>query len=655
MAAGKLFLAIYFLVFLSPATLLASHGTCVSPPTIIRKSEWGSMKEGEFWNDRPYDPYSQGVMEEPIAITIHHTAIPLGTNPPDPEQDRKKVLDIQHFHVGKGWGDIGYHFLIGSDGQIYEGRPLGYTGTHAPPNYGNIGVNIIGDFHTQEYPSNLQLDALVQLISWLCDQFDIDPTARITIFGQSNLAVCGHRDWGPTACPGDRLYALIPALREQIRARLLSGPPYDSRISARQFLPRTLLAGCQYDLTFTVRNTGFVPWSWLNEVKLEALSHEIATVAEPALKDQETITPLSNRTWEIHLTAPGEPGTARVALGMSESGRRFGPELAWDVSLLAPENFISTWLTAGPFDADTPEKAYAKDFFLGEPLDELDVMDPASESAHDYQVTGEYANGEENNRGEDGERSRDSGRYYRGTESFRMSLQRYKGGDLVIRKTVNASYRDQKAEVCVGGRRLSIWEMRGQEIFRRWKQIDLLIPAYRVSRKKSVDVTLKVLGTKQWGCNSFRYVLLDKCEPLTAPKPGDKGWKPWISNSGVTDLSSVFPGTERGAVYLAVYVKSPYTKWVQLRTGFPGRLKAWFNGNQILSSLGGKPSFPDTEQADVLIKEGWNRLLVKVILEPAMRQLYVRLCDKDGAPLTGLTYRIEPSDKSTCTWVAANH
>lgn len=148
-------LVCFSLFFFSIA--LASPVLRVPEPPIVSKNIWGSMCEGDFWQDHPYDPYSQGIMGDPVAITIHHTYRPLGTNPPDPAQDRQKLIEIQRFHVGKGWGDIGYHFLIGSDGTIYEGRPLGYTGTHAPPNYGNIGVNVIGDFHEAEYPSNAQL------------------------------------------------------------------------------------------------------------------------------------------------------------------------------------------------------------------------------------------------------------------------------------------------------------------------------------------------------------------------------------------------------------------------------------------------------------------------------------------------------------------
>ncbi len=41
------------------------------------------------------------------------------------------VQDIQKFHMNtKGWVDIGYNFLVGGDGYIYEGRGWNYIGSH---------------------------------------------------------------------------------------------------------------------------------------------------------------------------------------------------------------------------------------------------------------------------------------------------------------------------------------------------------------------------------------------------------------------------------------------------------------------------------------------------------------------------------------------
>jgi hypothetical protein len=55
-----------------------------------------------------------------VQITIHHE----GTRLEDTADARRKIRNIQIWGMGKdrNWTDIPYHFLIGRDGTIYEGR-----------------------------------------------------------------------------------------------------------------------------------------------------------------------------------------------------------------------------------------------------------------------------------------------------------------------------------------------------------------------------------------------------------------------------------------------------------------------------------------------------------------------------------------------------
>jgi hypothetical protein len=85
-------------------------------------------------------------------ITIHHT------NKTD-SGGYDTVRDLQKKHrdedgiEGAGLAaDIGYHFIIGKDGKIYEGRPLGIKGSHVVGfNGGNIGIVLAGDFHPADF------------------------------------------------------------------------------------------------------------------------------------------------------------------------------------------------------------------------------------------------------------------------------------------------------------------------------------------------------------------------------------------------------------------------------------------------------------------------------------------------------------------------
>lgn len=46
---------------------------------------------------------------------------------------------------GRGWSDIGYHYLIDRDGTVLEGRPIERTGAHARGhNTGSVGISLWG-------------------------------------------------------------------------------------------------------------------------------------------------------------------------------------------------------------------------------------------------------------------------------------------------------------------------------------------------------------------------------------------------------------------------------------------------------------------------------------------------------------------------------
>jgi hypothetical protein len=135
-------------------------------------------------------------------VTIHHTETPS-------ENAERQVRAIQNYHKDtKRWCDIGYHFLIGVDGTIYEGCPLAKRGTHvANQNTGNIGISFVGCFHPgcrwePTRPPEAAIAAAGRLVGAL---------SRIYGFPLNRVAVKAHRDQpgASTDCPGDYLYARI--------------------------------------------------------------------------------------------------------------------------------------------------------------------------------------------------------------------------------------------------------------------------------------------------------------------------------------------------------------------------------------------------------------------------------------------------------------
>lgn len=106
------------------------------------------------------------------------------------------VQEIRHWHLDRGWIDVGYHFIIRRDGTLENGRPMWAWGAHVRSHNDNsVGICMVGgmsiDGQPEENFTDEQWKALKLLTGVLKDCFYHD--AR----------VAGHRDFpGVTkACP----------------------------------------------------------------------------------------------------------------------------------------------------------------------------------------------------------------------------------------------------------------------------------------------------------------------------------------------------------------------------------------------------------------------------------------------------------------------
>ncbi len=72
------------------------------------------------------------------------------------------VKAFRHYHVThNGWKDIGYHYVIRTDGEIEIGRMLSEAGAHCKgQNHDSIGICLVGKKHF-EY---CQIDKLKKLV-----------------------------------------------------------------------------------------------------------------------------------------------------------------------------------------------------------------------------------------------------------------------------------------------------------------------------------------------------------------------------------------------------------------------------------------------------------------------------------------------------------
>ena len=181
----------------------------VDKPKIISRAEWGARNPKYDYSNHPY--FNK--------MTLHHSA---GWAATTLEEGKAAVKSIQEFHQdGRGWSDIGYHFLVDMGGNIYQGRPETVLGAHVGgANTGNIGVCILGCYHPPEssipcydemtYNSE---QSLIQLYAWISDTYGVEPKL-----------LKGHRDYfGTTSCPGNNVWSKLPELRSEISLFIMYG------------------------------------------------------------------------------------------------------------------------------------------------------------------------------------------------------------------------------------------------------------------------------------------------------------------------------------------------------------------------------------------------------------------------------------------------
>ncbi|XP_069075231.1 peptidoglycan recognition protein 1-like [Pleurodeles waltl] len=156
-------------------------------PNIITRSGWGARKVTCLKPMKIPVPY----------VVIHHTA---GAACNTRAKCVAQVKAVQNLHINKNkWCDIGYSFLVGEDGNVYEGRGWNKVGSHAPGmNTKSIGISVMGNFMSRN-PSQAALKAVQELIKCGVTKGYI----------RKDYIVKGHRNLNATTCPGNSFYNLI--------------------------------------------------------------------------------------------------------------------------------------------------------------------------------------------------------------------------------------------------------------------------------------------------------------------------------------------------------------------------------------------------------------------------------------------------------------
>lgn len=125
-------------------------------------------------------------------IILHCSATPKGKH--------FDVDEIRRWHVeGRGWKDIGYHYIVYLDGSIHNGRPVEVPGAHVQgQNKNSIGVCYVGGLSnikdkTGKWPAEdtrtpEQKEALWRLLMELMGCY-------------KGATLHGHNEFANKACP----------------------------------------------------------------------------------------------------------------------------------------------------------------------------------------------------------------------------------------------------------------------------------------------------------------------------------------------------------------------------------------------------------------------------------------------------------------------
>jgi hypothetical protein len=232
-------------------------------------------------------------------IIIHHTAENISNSYFDESDVKAALQSIYYFHaIKRTWGDIGYNYLIGPFGNIYEGRAGGNGAKAAHTLWNNsssIGIALMGNFSANN-PNPVQMNALKRLVSHLAIKNKLHPNKKTLYHRECAFASCdpsellssytvessiiGHRDAGYTICPGELLHKQLADIRKATTGAILSSRNGNWMIEKQHVEPLFGMGAAQvrdkeifhvlstghWYIDFPIKNTGRKIWK-KNEIE----------------------------------------------------------------------------------------------------------------------------------------------------------------------------------------------------------------------------------------------------------------------------------------------------------------------------------------------------------------------------------------------------
>jgi hypothetical protein len=273
------------------------------------------------------DSYYPGPFTK-VGVCLHNMAV--GT--PDPvslEAAKARTLTNYNYHLAK-WGAI--DIMEAYDLYNVEGHPVFIEGRPAWSNcdafsgmatlgYRYIGLEVHGNYDTQ-YPTDVILEGISDFLA-----------ACYAGGKTSGLEMKGHRDfnhlssYGPTSCPGNNLYPLIPELIAEARRKLEGYGEEEEMIYNLERLPKqgNLFVWGAADVFTRIDNprhsADYLCWLNVKNESPSPLPIEIFGTPELAAghPHKDTIPPWEKRGYDIYALAGGHYGGSIILKASQES------------------------------------------------------------------------------------------------------------------------------------------------------------------------------------------------------------------------------------------------------------------------------------------------------------------------------------------------
>lgn len=181
------------------------------------------MMPGEKWNHTLHSRVDWGgsppkwtvLIEIPVKyIVISHSGEDICMNL---TSCKEAVRNLQNRHIIR-FGDVAYNFLVGGDGNVYEGRGWDKRSPiEGFANNKNIDINFIGDFSVVNLPTPEQIDGVLAVVQY----------GLTTGMISSNYSLIAANSTASTLSPGKRVYEIIK-----------EWPNFDSDPLAHAFQPK---------------------------------------------------------------------------------------------------------------------------------------------------------------------------------------------------------------------------------------------------------------------------------------------------------------------------------------------------------------------------------------------------------------------------------